>query len=523
MSDFDAIIIGSGPNGLVCALNLVRAGWHVLILERAQEIGGGMRTGEPARRGFRHDLYSSNLGRFSLSPLYQQLKTDFDALGIRFLTNDYPFASVFPNNKAVHGFKDQSRLEVELGRYSARDLAGWKDLQQFYQRVAPKFLPLFRMTMPSGPMVRQALQIMASPRDAARLFRVLTGTPRWLVESAFPSREVGGLVAPWSLHSDFGPDVKGGAIVPFFFAFNSQQQGLWVAQGGAGRVSQAMRQLIERQGGVVQAATEVRRIVVRKGTALGIETDDGTSYTASRAIIGNLSPRSMYGSLVSDDDIPSGFLRRIKRFRYGIGTFVIYLALSRPLQWKASETLSQFNTVHAGGAVDDLDAAYRQAQDGKIPNNPLLIVSQLSATDPTRAPNGQCVVRIHARPFPAVIEGDGLDEIPACSWDAAKDLITERLIAKLAEFAPSIRTDLLAYHSCSPLDLERDNPNWVGGDCGSGSNHLDQAYFLRPLPGWSRYRTPIEKLYMIGSSTWPGGGTHGMSGHLLAQELLQSG
>lgn len=160
------------------------------------------------------------------------------------------------------------------------------------------------------------------------------------------------------------------------------------------------------------------------------------------------------------------------------------------------------------------------ARSRLLPARPLLIVNQISATDPSRAPEGQCALRIHARPFPAEIRGDAAGEITATGWGEVKERIADRLLAQLAEVAPNVEQDLIARHAASPLDLERDNPNWVGGDCGSGSNHLDQNYFLRPAPGWSRYRTPVAGLYQIGSSTWPSGGTHGMSGHLLARQLL---
>ena len=157
-----------------------------------------------------------------------------------------------------------------------------------------------------------------------------------------------------------------------------------------------------------------------------------------------------------------------------------------------------------------------------IPERPLLILNQLTATDPSRTPHGQAIVRIHARPFPAQIAGDAAGRITATDWDEAKEEVADRLLDQLAEHAPSVKEDLLARHVASPLDLQRDNPNWVGGDCGSGSNHLDQNYFLRPVRGWTRYQMPIEGLYMIGSSTWPSGGTHGMSGYLLAQRLIPS-
>ena len=364
MADFDAIVIGTGPNGLVCALALARAGWRTLVLERSSEVGGGMRTGEVARPGFRHDLYSSNLGRFSLSPLYRDMQAEFDGLGVRFLTSDFPFASVYPGGKALCAWKDTDRLERELAAHSPGDLKGWQGLLAFYQRVAPKFLPLLRVSIPSPDLARLLLRLAATPADAARLLRIVLSSPRQLAERAFVSPEAKGLMVPWALHSDFGPDVRGGAVVPFFFALNSQQQGLWVAEGGAGHVSQAMRNLIERYGGTVLTGTEAKRIVVREGAAVAVETATGETYTASRAVIGNLSPHSLFGRLVSDDDLPAGFLRRVKRFRYGIGTFIVYMALSRPLQWNAGAHVASFNTVHVGGDVDDLATSYEQCAAG---------------------------------------------------------------------------------------------------------------------------------------------------------------
>jgi phytoene dehydrogenase-like protein len=133
------------------------------------------------------------------------------------------------------------------------------------------------------------------------------------------------------------------------------------------------------------------------------------------------------------------------------------------------------------------------------------------------------IARIHSRAFPGAFSGDAAGRISAKTWDAAKEAVADRLVAQLAEHAPNVNGALLARHAVSPTDLERDNPNFVGGDCASGSQHVDQNYFWRPAFGWSSYRTPIKRLYMIGSSTWPGSGIHGSSGYLLASRLLRDG
>lgn len=329
------------------------------------------------------------------------------------------------------------------------------------------------------------------------------------------------MILPWSFHSDFGPDVGGGAAFAFVTAMSAQQQGLGIAAGGAESITRALRVLLERRGGVIRRQMEVTRIHVRQGAAAAVETRSGEQISASRAIVASVTPRNLFGGLVAAADLPAGFMRRIRGFRYGIGTFIVQLALSSRLAWRDAEELCDFNTVHIGWAAEDLARTYEQSLAGLIPDRPLLIVSQTTHTDPSRAPAGRHVLRIHSRAFPAEIRGDAVGSIAARDWHGAKEFVADRLIDQLAEHAPNVKQAMLARHVISPLDLERDNPNFIRGDCASGSQHLDQNYMFRPLLGWSRYRTPVAKLFITGSSTWPGSGIYGASGYLVAQQLLR--
>lgn len=216
----------------------------------------------------------------------------------------------------------------------------------------------------------------------------------------------------------------------------------------------------------------------------------------------------------------SAYIRRIRRFRYGPGTVVVHLALGRKLEWRGAEDLAEFSTVHLCGEVDDIAKTYEQSRSGYLPARPLLVVSQTTQVDPSRAPPGQHVARIQARAFPPEIVGDAAGRIDGRDWESVKESVADRLIDILEEYAPNVKTALLARHVVSPSDLERGNPNLIGGDCNSGSHHLDQFYLCRPMIGWSRYGTPIRQLYMTGASTWPGAGVNGSSGYLVAQRLL---
>lgn len=521
IADYDAIVIGSGHNGLVCALYLARAGWRVLVLERAAEIGGAVRTAEVTLPGFKHDLFATNVGRFAASPAYQEFRAEFDKTGLRFLSNKFPFASAYPNGKAARIYTDAGLTEREFLAHSNADLQGWRRALALYNRTAPSFLPLYFTALPSAGLFRQVGRLVAAaPRDAIQLARILLQTSRQFVDDFFHSPEIKGLFSPWAFHQDCGSDVRGGATFAFVTAISAYLRGFPIAEGGAGQIIRALRTLLELNGGKILTATDVTRVHVKAARAVAVETAKGEVITAARAIIANVTPRTLYGRLIADGDLPSGFLRRIQRFHYGPATLVVHLALSRKLEWLAAEDLTEFSTVHLCGEAHEIATTYAQCQSGYIPTRPMLVISQTTQLDASRAPLGQHVARIQARAFPYEIVGDATGQIRGRNWQDVKETVADRLVDILEEYAPNAKAALLARHVVSPSDLERENPNLVRGDCNSGSHHLHQFYFCRPMIGWSRYETPIRQLYMIGASTWPGTGVNGSSGYLVAQRLL---
>jgi phytoene dehydrogenase-like protein len=303
-------------------------------------------------------------------------------------------------------------------------------------------------------------------------------------------------------------------------AISHHLNGQVAARGGAGNVIAALRFLIEEKGGVVRLASEVSRVLVERGRAIGVRTAEGETLTASRALIANVTPRVLFGKLVPEDALPGSFRLRASRYRYGPGTFLVHLALSEPLQWSGGEDLAGFCYIHLNGKADQVSLAYSQALAGTLPTHPVLIVGQPTSIDPTRAPAGRHILWVQVRPVPGRIRGDAAGTIVERDWDAAKEVFAARVLDLLQEHAPNTKSAILGMHCLSPLDLERENPNLVGGDCGSGSQHLDQNYLFRPFPGWSRYTTPIRALYMAGAFTWPGSGVNAASGYLVARRLL---
>jgi phytoene dehydrogenase-like protein len=524
MSDVDAVIVGGGHNGLVAAAVLARGGWSVLLLEKAGELGGAVKSGEITRPGFVHDLYSTNQGLFLGSEAYRDFRAELERHGLAHAVADRAAASVFPGGRALRLFRDLDRTLDGLRAHDDRDAEGFMRLRGQHRRFQASLAPLLQAELPSGRAAAQLASAAArvGVPQLLEVARTLVSSAREVGDEHFGSPEMKAMFASWGLHLDFGPDVPLGAMFPFIETFSAVENGMAVAVGGAGNLPRALAAVARGHGAEIRTGADVARIEVRDGRAVGVVLADGERIGARRAVVANLSPGPLIGRLLADADVPAGVLRRAEAYRYGPATMTVHLAMDGPIPWEAGEDLAGFGYVHAAPHVEDLSRTYSQAMDGLIPDSPLLIVGHTSAVDPSRAPAGGHVVWIQVRCLPSAIRGDAAGTIGARDWDAAREAVADRVVDKLEGFAPGTKARILDRAVLSPADLERDNPNLVGGDSIAGSHHPRQHFVFRPFPGWSRYRTPVEGLWMVGASTWPGAGVNAASGYMAAQDLLRS-
>ncbi|MDR2838664.1 MAG: NAD(P)/FAD-dependent oxidoreductase [Azonexus sp.] len=516
----DAIIIGAGHNGLACALHLASRGWRTLVLEQATTPGGAVKTAEVTVPGFRHDLYAMNLSMFAGSAFHAEHGERLARHGLAFVPAARPFASVYGDGSTWLGL--EQGLAATLARIasvSPRDAEAWQALDARFEREAPHLFGLMGAPLPSWAAARLLWRMgralgLAGMADIARL---LLSSPRdWLTEN-FESDAVRCLLAPWGLHLDFAPDVAGGALFPYLEAMAGQRFGMALGQGGADVIIRAMVAALGEAGGELKTGVSVRRIEVSSGRAQAVETTDGQRLEARRAIIANVHPRALYGPLLGAA-APANSARAGK-LRPGPATMMIHLALDALPNWRAGAELQTFAYVHLAPSLDHIAQVYNQALAGLLPAEPVLVVGQPTAFDPSRAPAGKHVLWVQARVLPATPQGDAAGQIAAAPWDEIKEIYAERVLDMLERHAPGLRQSILGRCVLSPADLERDNPNLVGGDSLSGSHHLDQFFIFRPAFGRSRWRTGIDRLFHIGASTWPGAGTGAASGYLLGHDL----
>jgi phytoene dehydrogenase-like protein len=208
-------------------------------------------------------------------------------------------------------------------------------------------------------------------------------------------------------------------------------------------------------------------------------------------------------------------------FRPGPGTMMIHLAAEGLPDWTAGAELQRFAYVHLAPSLDMMSRAYHEARAGLLPAEPVLVIGQPTAVDPSRAPQGKHILWVQVRVLPADIRGDTADKIVGRDWTAIKEAYADRAMAILETYAPGFARKVLGRAVFSPHDLENENPNLLGGDSLGGSHHLSQNFLFRPAPGWSRYKTPLAGLYLVGASTWPGGGVGAGSGFMLARMLAR--
>jgi len=512
MSDVDAVVIGSGPNGLVAAAHLARAGWSVTVLERSAVAGGAVHSAELTAPGYVHDTYSAFYGLLHCSPVLTELALDRTVEWAHFAA---PVAAVVSPHDVAVLHRDPEQTAAGLAAKDARDGPAWLELYRWWGEVGASFLK--QMLGPVGaPGPALAFARRARRHGLFDTTQLLLGPVEALCSERLADPAARALLAAGASHADVPVDHPGSTPAAIILALAAQQLGMPVPVGGARRLADALTGAVTGAGGEVRTSTEVTRVVVERNRITGVETADGGHVRARRAVIADTGPAALLHGLVGADLVPARYLAGLRRFRYGTGVFKVDLALDGPAPWAAPE-LAQVGVVHLTGDLDAMAQAAHEARRGTVPSRPMLVVGQQTVADPGRAPAGGHTLWIetHVPPVPrsGVVGAGG-------SWATSTDGFLDVVMHRLEDHAPGLGAKVVGTAVRTPEDLERENPNLVGGDLGAGSIALDQQLVFRPVPGWFRYRTPVKGLYLCSASTHPGGGVHGMAGRNCAVRVL---
>ena len=515
----DAVVIGSGPNGLVAAILLADAGWDVLLLEAQSEPGGAVRSAEVTVPGFVSDLYSAFYPLGMASPVMSRL--GLDQHGLRWTHAPTVLAHPLPDGRAAVLSRDLELTAANLDSFHPGDGDAWRRLYAEWDRLRE---PLLAALFTPFPPVRAGVRLTRTLglSGALRFARFGTLSVRRLAQENFAGEAPGLLLAGNAIHTDLAPESAASGIFGWLLAMLGQTVGFPVPVGGAGQLTAALVSRLQAAGARLECNARVERVLVRDGRAVGVRTTDGREYTARRAVLADVDAPSLYLHLVGREHLPALLLADLERFQWDNATVKVDWALSRPIPWTA-EGARGAGTVHVGGELDNL-SRYCHALDLQlIPAQPFVILGQMTTADPTRSPAGTESAWGYTH-VPWRVRGDVGGELSG-DWSAAveRERFLDRLESQVESFAPGFRDCLLARHVQFPGEMEEHDGNLVGGAINGGTAGLHQQLIFRPVPGLGRPETPVTGLYLASSSAHPGGGVHGGCGANAARAALHAG
>jgi len=467
--DYDAVVVGSGPNGLAAAISLAQAGCSVLVLEAKETVGGGLRSAELTLPGFSHDICSAIHPLGVGSPFFQSLP-----LG------DYGLEWIQPDVPLAHPFDDGTAITMERSVEATATALG-PDAAAYRRLMAPLVADWDKLTVDIlGP-----LRVPRHPVAMARFGLLAIRSARGLAESRFESEPARALFAGLAAHSIMPLEQRPTAAFGLVLGILGHAVGWPLPRGGSQNIADALADYLRSLGGEIVTDMAVKEI------------DD---LPAAPAVLFDVTPRQLLR--MAGHQLPSGYRRQLLSYRYGPGVFKIDLALDGPIPWQAAEC-ARAGTVHLGGTLSEIAAGERAIWRGQHPERPYVLLAQQSLFDPTRAPAGKHTVWAYCH----LPNGSTVD-------------MTERIEAQIERFAPGFRDCILARTVKSPLAFEQYNANYIGGDINGGVQDLRQQ-FTRPALRLVPYTTPNRRIYLCSSSTPPGGGVHGMCGYFAAQAALR--
>ena len=519
----DAIIIGGGHNGLVCACYLAAKGLRVRVLERRNVIGGAAVT-EEFHPGFRNSTAS-----YTVSLLNPKIIADLNlhAHGLRIV--ERPFGNFLPlsDDEFLKVGGSLASTQAEVAKFSKRDAEKLPAYYAMLDRVAAVLKQLLLETPPNvGGGITDLLQAwkvgrrfkaldMAARRDVLDLFAKSAGD---VLDSYFESDPIKACFGFDSVVGNFAsPYTPGSAYVLLHHVFGevNGKPGIWGhAIGGMGAITQAMASVATARGVEISLDAAVSRVLISDGHACGVVLEDG-SEVRSKIVVSNLNPKLLFQQLIETDAVDAEFGQRIAAYKCGSGTFRMNVALAELPRFTC---LPEPGLHHASGIImaptlKYMEQAYFDARTFGWSKNPIVEILIPSVVDDSLAPKGQHVASLFCQHVSPTLS-DGR------SWDDHRDEVADLMIATVSKFAPNFTNSVIARQIHSPLDLER-KFGLIGGDIFHGALSLDQLFSARPVLGYGDYRTPIKGLYQCGAGTHPGGGVTGIPGHNAAREILR--
>lgn len=523
---YDAIIVGGGHNGLIAAAYLQKSGLNTLVLERRYIVGGACVT-EEVFPGYKVSTTS-----YVCSLLRPEVIRDLELkkFGYEVIHRNPSSFSPYPGDRYLMFWKDQKKTCEEIAKFSKKDATLYPEFERKIEELSRFVQPLLTMVPPdptsSSPSdllgtLKLLLKVKGLGRDIYEQMRVFSMSVADYLDLWFESPELktrlatDGVIGAWA-----GPYSPGTAYVLFHHVMGETdgQQGVWgYIKGGMGTITQALAKSFESYGGTILTKADVDQIIVKEGAAVGVALKDGREFY-SKKVLSNCDPHRTFLNFVGEQHLPSEFTTSIKTIRMRSGVVKINLALNALPNFSAlpgSEVGPQHKgTIHVAPSMEYMEKAFDDAKHGRPSQSPVIEMTIPSTVDSTLTPPGKHVMSMFTQYAP-------FERKDGKIWDeTTKKEYANRVIECVSEYAPNFPSCVDAFQVLTPVDLENEY-GLTGGNIFHGEMSLDQMFFMRPLPKYSNFRTPIQNLYMCGSGAHPGGGVMGAPGYIAARVVMK--
>lgn len=537
MDTYDVLIIGAGHNGLVCAAYLLKAGYSVLLLERNSQPGGAATTVEAIpdqAPGFKFNLCAIDHEFIHLGPVVEEL--ELHKYGLEYLFCDSVVFCPHPDGKYFLAHRSLAETCKEIAHFSDRDAQQYAEFMQFWHQVVNAITPLFNAA-PAAlfdiagnydlEKLQSLLSVLMPPSRALDMLRTMLSSPSDLLDEWFDSEFLKAPLARLAAELGVPPSQKNNGIGAMMMAMR-HHPGMARPRGGTGALVEALVKLVQHLGGVILTEQPVKHVLIDDGQAVGVRVGSGQEYRAKRGVISNIDAQRLFLDLVEKTDVDASdpaLWQRLERKIVNSNETILKVdcALSEPPRFQAYNHSDQYliGSVLIADSVNHVEEAHALPQMGQIPDrDPSLYVVVPSVLDPSLAPDGKHTLWIEFF-APYQISGTEGTGLKGTGWtETLKEQVADRIIDKLASYAPNLKASIIARRVESPAEL--------GERLGSRKGNyyhidmtLDQMVFLRPLPELANYKTPVSQLYLTGAGTHPGGSISGMPGRNCAKAFLR--
>ena len=534
MEAYDAIIIGAGHNGLVCAAYLLNAGYSVLLLEKRPVPGGAATTEEAIpleAPGFKFNLCAIDHEFIFLGPIINELQ--LAKYGLEYLICDPHTFCPHPDGSYFLAHQSLAKTRAEIARHSERDAAKYVEFINYWSKLMSAIAPFFNAPPQSilgiargykGKNLADVLAIAGSKDKALNFIRTMITAPEDLLNEYFDTELVKAPLARLAAEIGAPPSQKGITAGLMMLAMR-HHPGMARPKGGTGALTEALVKLVRAKGGKILTEQMVKEVIVENNRAIGVRVAGGMEYRANQAVISNIDVRRLFLQLVPSDAVAPDLRDKVDRRLANNNETILKIdcALSEPPCFPALQDNNEhlIGTVLIADSVAHVEQAHSLATMGQIPDrNPSMYLDIPSVLDPTLAPEGKHTLWIEFfAPYQiAGKEGTGLH---GTGWtEELKQQTADNVINKLAEYAPNLKGSIIARRVESPAELGERLGSYKGNYYHLDMT-LDQMIFLRPLPEIANYTTPVKNLYLTGAGTHPGGSISGMPGRNCARVFLQ--